>query len=46
MNKSSTSTAMDRLVLLSTIWIFAALNYLYCDVIGLMDSELLGDSRP
>jgi hypothetical protein len=26
---------------LSTLWIFAALNYLYCDVIGLMDPEML-----
>ena len=25
----------------STLWIFAALNYLYCDVLGLMDPELL-----
>jgi len=32
---------LDKKVLLSTIWIFAALNYLYCDVISLMDSELL-----
>ena len=27
--------------LLSTLWVFATLNYLYCDVIGLMDSDLL-----
>ncbi len=27
--------------LLSTIWIFVTLNYLYCDLIGLMDSNLL-----
>lgn len=27
--------------LLSTIWIFVTLNYLYCDLIGLMDSTLL-----
>lgn len=26
---------------LSTLWIFATLNYLYCDVIALMDAELL-----
>lgn len=25
----------------STLWIFAALNYLYCDVLGLMDPKLL-----
>ncbi len=27
--------------LLSTLWIFVTLNYLYCDLIGLMDSRLL-----
>ncbi|MCB9491621.1 MAG: hypothetical protein H6674_06110 [Dehalococcoidia bacterium] len=26
---------------LSAIWIFATLNYLYCDVLGLMDHNLL-----
>ena len=31
----------DRRTLLSTLWIFAMLNYLYCDVVGLMDSGLL-----
>ena len=31
----------DRRTILSTLWIFATLNYLYCDVIGLMDSNLL-----
>lgn len=28
---------------LSTLWLFAMLNYLYCDVIGLMDAELLNE---
>lgn len=27
--------------ILSTLWIFVTLNYLYCDLIGLMDSGLL-----
>ncbi len=26
---------------LSTLWVFVTLNYLYCDLIGLMDSNLL-----
>ncbi len=32
---------MDKKSLLSTIWIFAVLNYLYCDVLSLMDPGLL-----
>ena len=32
---------MDRKILLSTLWIFAILNYLYCDIMGLMDVNLL-----
>ena len=32
---------MDRKSKLSTLWIFVALNYLYCDVVSLMDPELL-----
>lgn len=31
----------DRTIILSTLWIFVTLNYLYCDLIGLMDSNLL-----
>jgi hypothetical protein len=27
--------------LLSTLWVFVTLNYLYCDLIGLMDASLL-----
>lgn len=30
-----------RKILLSTLWIFAILNYLYCDIVGLMDVNLL-----
>ena len=41
MDATETAIAMDRKVLLSTLWIFAAFNYLYCDVLSLMDSELL-----
>ena len=32
---------MNKKVLLSTLWLFAVLNYLYCDVVGLMDANLL-----
>ena len=28
-------------ILLSTLWIFAILNYLYCDIMGIMDVNLL-----
>lgn len=28
-------------MLLSALWIFVTLNYLYCDLIGLMDSNML-----
>ncbi|MBL8096393.1 MAG: hypothetical protein JNL73_19600 [Anaerolineales bacterium] len=31
----------DRRALLSTLWIFASLNYLYCDLIGMMDPAFL-----
>ena len=27
--------------LLSILWVFVTLNYLYCDLIGLMDASLL-----
>lgn len=32
---------IDRKILLSTLWIFAILNYLYCDIMGIMDVNLL-----
>ena len=32
---------MDKKELLSTLWIFSILNYLYCDIMGLMDVNLL-----
>ena len=28
-------------IVLSTLWIFAILNYLYCDIMGIMDVNLL-----
>ncbi len=31
----------DTKVLLSTLWIFATFNYLYCDVLTIMDSRVL-----
>jgi hypothetical protein len=31
----------NKRVILSTLWIFVTLNYLYCDLVGLMDSVLL-----
>ena len=34
-------TDLDMTVKLSTLWITASLSYLYCDVISLMDPELL-----
>jgi Family of unknown function (DUF6326) len=35
------SIKMNRKPLLSTLWVFVTLNYLYCDLIGLMDASLL-----
>ena len=32
---------MNKKVVLSTLWIFVTLNYLYCDVMSLMDSNIL-----
>ena len=32
---------MERKALLSTMWIFVVLNYLYCDVASLMDAGSL-----
>lgn len=31
----------DKRVFFSTLWIFVTFNYLYCDLMGLMDSNLL-----
>lgn len=32
---------VDVKIRLSTLWLFATLNYIYCDVVGLMDASLL-----
>src|SRR5210317_109721 len=34
---------MDKKILLSTLWIFAVLNYLYADVLSLMNPERLNE---
>lgn len=31
----------NKRVLFSTLWVFVTFNYLYCDLIGLMDANLL-----
>jgi len=42
MNSNKKTTEIeDMKVRLSTLWIFATLNYLYCDVLALMDSQML-----
>jgi hypothetical protein len=40
--ESSTKTpTRDKAKLLSTVWIFVMFNYLYCDLIGMMDKTFL-----
>lgn len=36
-----TNIKNDRKMILSTLWIFVTLNYLYCDVLSLMSPEML-----
>lgn len=43
MNTTEAFTKPDRKTVLSTLWIFAMLNYLYCDVMALMDPVLLNE---
>src|SRR5262245_58322104 len=38
---TKTTEMKDKKAMFSTLWIFAMLNYLYCDVISLMDPDLL-----
>lgn len=42
MNSNKKTAEMeDMKVKLSTLWIFVMFNYLYCDVVAIMDPELL-----
>jgi hypothetical protein len=36
-----TAAMTDRRARLSLLWVFAILNYLYCDLLGLMDADSL-----
>ena len=36
-----TGTRLDRKILLSTLWIFATVNYIFCDVVSSMETETL-----
>lgn len=38
---NKTTEMKDKKVILSTLWIFAMFNYLYCDVVALMNPKLL-----
>lgn len=38
---NSKNITKDRKMILSTLWIFVTLNYLYCDVLSLMSPEML-----
>lgn len=40
-NNTSNGKIIDRRIILSTLWIFAVLNYLYCDIVSFMDSNIL-----
>jgi Family of unknown function (DUF6326) len=40
---SPTLTKIEKPRLLSLLWIFLVLNFLYCDVLSLHDAEILGD---
>lgn len=41
MNTIKNTSKIDMRVKLSTLWLFVMLNYLYCDVMGLMDPVML-----
>jgi len=38
---NKTTETKDIKAILSTLWIFATLNYLYCDILGFFDVETL-----
>lgn len=40
MSTGDKTTGVDARAKLSTLWVFATLNYLYCDVLALMDSKI------
>ena len=31
----------NRRIIYSSLWVFASLNYLYCDLVGIMDKNML-----
>ena len=41
MTKQATTEMVDRKVILSTLWIFAMFNYIYADILSLMDPAVL-----
>ena len=41
MDTNAKNTGADLKVRLSTLWLFATLNYLYCDVVTIMDPQKL-----
>src|SRR5574338_600741 len=41
MNTNPNNTGIDLKARLSTLWLFATLNYLYCDVVTVMDPQKL-----
>jgi Family of unknown function (DUF6326) len=38
---NETTKTKDAKVIFSTLWIFATLNYLYCDILGFFDADIL-----
>ena len=42
-DKDKKSIKMDKKILLSTLWIFLVVNFIFCDVFGLHHAEYLKD---